>query len=33
MAAGVKVWGWDSVNTKWVPVAVTAAGALRVVAG
>ena len=30
---GSKAWGWDSVNEAWVPLAVTAAGALRVVAG
>ena len=29
---GVKIWGWDSVNLTWRPVAVTAAGALVIMA-
>lgn len=31
--AGVFLWGWDSTNSKWVRVAVTAAGVLKITAG
>ncbi len=30
---GIQLWGWDSTNSVWVPVAVTEDGVLRVVAG
>jgi len=33
MIASKQLWGWDSVNGKWVKLAVTAAGVLKITAG